>query len=168
MRQRLGVALAFLGTPEVVVLDEPTDGLDPEGVAAVRDVIKARVSQGATVLLSSHLLSEVETLAHRIIMLHHGAVIADTAVESFRQDVTTRLTFRSPEDGTRALEVLSRGGWRCRPEGTPSHLRVESSDGYALNATLAAAGIIASEITSVRPSLEQLILGLARQEALKA
>jgi ABC-2 type transport system ATP-binding protein len=77
MRQRLGIALALLGDPEVLVLDEPANGLDPEGIVWMRRLLRDFAGRGGTVLLSSHLLSEVEAVADRIVVIHAGRVAAD-------------------------------------------------------------------------------------------
>jgi ABC-2 type transport system ATP-binding protein len=83
MEQRLGVASALLGDPSVIVLDEPVNGLDPEGVLWVRNTLKALAAEGRTVFVSSHLMSEMALTAHRLVVVGRGQLIADTTVEEF-------------------------------------------------------------------------------------
>lgn len=83
MRQRLGLACALLADPEVLILDEPVNGLDPAGIRWIRDLLKTQAAQGKTVLLSSHLLAEVEQLADRLILLKRGTVVADQSLRDF-------------------------------------------------------------------------------------
>lgn len=80
MKQRLGIAAALLGDPEVLVLDEPTNGLDPEGIAEVRETVKAQVEKGKTLILASHILSEVEKICSHVAILKQGDLLADGSV----------------------------------------------------------------------------------------
>ena len=84
MRQRLGIALALLGDPEVLILDEPANGLDPEGIAWMRRLLRGFADRGGTVLLSSHLLAEVEAIADRIVVIHSGRIVADQDAAEIR------------------------------------------------------------------------------------
>src|SRR5690606_40685584 len=84
MRQRLGIALALLGDPEVLILDEPANGLDPEGIAWMRRLLRGFADRGGTVLLSSHLLAEVEAVADRIVVIHAGRIAADQDTAQLR------------------------------------------------------------------------------------
>jgi ABC-2 type transport system ATP-binding protein len=83
MRQRLGIAAALLGDPGILILDEPVNGLDPQGVRWIRELMRALAAQGRTVLLSSHLMSELELTADRLIIIGRGRLIADTTVGEF-------------------------------------------------------------------------------------
>jgi ABC-2 type transport system ATP-binding protein len=80
MRQRLGIAAALLGDPGILILDEPVNGLDPQGVRWIRDLMRALAREGRTVLLSSHLMSEMELTADRLIIIGRGRLVADTTV----------------------------------------------------------------------------------------
>mgnify|MGYP001066860451 CR=1 FL=1 len=84
MRQRLGIALALLGDPEVLILDEPANGLDPEGIAWMRRLLRGFADRGGTVLLSSHLLAEVEAIADRIVVINAGRIVADQDATELR------------------------------------------------------------------------------------
>jgi ABC-2 type transport system ATP-binding protein len=100
MGQRLGVASALLGDPKVVVLDEPVNGLDPEGVLWIRNLLKALAADGRTVFVSSHLMSEMAQTATRLIVVGRGRLIADTTVEEFVAGASgSSVTVRTPEAG---------------------------------------------------------------------
>jgi ABC-2 type transport system ATP-binding protein len=105
MGQRLGVGSALLGDPRVVVLDEPVNGLDPEGVLWIRNLLKHLASEGRTVFVSSHLMSEMAVTATRLVVIGRGRLIADTTVEQFLADASgNSVTVRTPE--TVALRQL--------------------------------------------------------------
>src|ERR1700731_4887290 len=98
MGQRLGIAAALLGDPEVVMLDEPVNGLDPDGIRWIRDFMKTLASEGRTVFLSSHLMSEMALTADHLIVIGRGRLIADLSVEEFvRKASGTRVRVRSPQ-----------------------------------------------------------------------
>ncbi|WP_275001202.1 ABC transporter ATP-binding protein [Promicromonospora iranensis] len=91
MRQRLGIAQALLGTPKALVLDEPANGLDPQGIRAIRDLLRAVADDGCAVLLSSHLLHEVAQLADRVVIIGRGRILDDTPIDhSTAQDLESR------------------------------------------------------------------------------
>ena len=107
MRQRLGIAAALLGRPDLVILDEPANGLDPNGVVDVRDLILALARDGITVFLSSHVLPEVEQLCDRVAILQKGRVIAEGATqEMLRQGERLYVRFESATDTDRARSIL--------------------------------------------------------------
>ena len=122
MGQRLGIAAALLGDPEVLILDEPVNGLDTEGIRWMRDLMKGLVAEGRTVFLSSHLMSEMELTADRLIVIGQGRLIADTTVRDFIQENSHAVTVvRSPQPAKirTALEAHGAhvvldpgGGWR--------------------------------------------------------
>jgi ABC-2 type transport system ATP-binding protein len=106
MGQRLGVASALLGDPQVVVLDEPVNGLDPEGVLWIRNLLKGLAAQGRTVFVSSHLMSEMALTATRLVVVGRGRLIADTTVEEFvARAAGSAVTVRTPE-AARLRELL--------------------------------------------------------------
>jgi ABC-2 type transport system ATP-binding protein len=91
MRQRLGIAQALLGAPKALVLDEPANGLDPQGIRAIRDLLRAVADDGCAVLLSSHLLHEVAQLADRVVIIGRGRILDDTPIDhSTAQDLESR------------------------------------------------------------------------------
>jgi ABC-2 type transport system ATP-binding protein len=100
MLQRVGLAQALLGDPEILVLDEPTGGLDPLAHRQVKDILRDRSRRGVTILFSSHVLSEVQELAHRVAILRKGRLVAEDTVEGLRRKVALKgtlvLTLRTP------------------------------------------------------------------------
>jgi len=154
MRQRLGLAAALLRAPRLLVLDEPTNGLDPQGIREVRDLLVRLNEAGTTVFLSSHQLAEVEQLCTRVGIVNRGRLILQAELSTL-QPVTGRVIVRSPDAGRAAAElngqVASRDGDRLVVTGT---------DPAALNARLVTAGLRVTEIRAERSSLEDLVLEL--------
>src|SRR4051795_5895695 len=103
MRQRLGIAHALLGDPEVLILDEPANGLDPEGIRWMRGVLRDFADRGGTVLLSSHLLAEVEAVADRLLIIGHGRIVADGAREDLLAGAGVLVRATDPGELERAL-----------------------------------------------------------------
>src|SRR4051794_23779591 len=106
MKQRLGLAAALLKDPELLILDEPTNGLDPAGMADMRVTIRALAADGRTVLLSSHLLAEVEQVCARVGVLNHGRLVTETPVAELRSGGTLRVVARPAEHARRRLSAL--------------------------------------------------------------
>ena len=114
MRQRLAIAQAMLGLPDLLVLDEPTNGLDPPQIHAMREVLRGYAAGGRTVLVSSHLLAEVEQTCTHVVVMHHGKVVADGTVDDIiagRGAAT--FTVDAPERAAAVLGALA-GVQRCR------------------------------------------------------
>ena len=110
MRQRLGVAAALLGDPPILLLDEPTIGLDPEGIQWMRELLRALAAEGRTVLVSSHLMSELEGTADHLIVIGRGRLLADVSVAELLADASDgRVEIRTP-DATTAMTVLANAG----------------------------------------------------------
>jgi ABC-2 type transport system ATP-binding protein len=116
MRQRLALARALMGSPRLIILDEPTNGLDPPGIAQVRELICALPAQGVTVLLSTHLLSEVEQTADYVGLMHKGRLVYQGALEALIARGRQTVVFKVGEPG-RALEVLAAAGFAARSDG---------------------------------------------------
>jgi ABC-type multidrug transport system ATPase subunit len=160
MKQRLGLAIALLHEPQLLILDEPTNGMDPAGIREIRQLIRGLAEGGVTVFLSSHLLHEVEQICDRVTVLHRGKVIAEgqvSAMLSDRQEVRVRV--ESPQKAAERLLSLP-GAERVRPNGEWVSLRHPSSQ--AVNQHLAGAEIFAAEITCGRPDLETFFLDLTQ------
>ena len=100
MRQRLGLASALLGEPELLVLDEPANGLDPEGMRWLRDFLRTFASNGGSVLVSSHVLAEVEQTVDRVVIINHGRFVAEAALDEITARVTSSVRVRSPAGRT--------------------------------------------------------------------
>ncbi len=152
MRQRLGLAAALLRKPELLILDEPTNGLDPRGIREIRDLLTALNEAGTTVFLSSHLLSEVEHLCTRVGIVDRGRLVLQDDIANLRAP-TGHVLVESPDAGRIASlldgQVVERDGER---------LVVRHPDAAALNARLVGEGVRVSAIAVQRRSLEQVVL----------
>jgi ABC-2 type transport system ATP-binding protein len=159
MRQRLGIASALLRKPRLLILDEPTNGLDPRGIHEVRDLLFELNQQGVTVLLSSHLLSEVEALCTHVGIMDRGKLVAQDELANLRTP-TGRVVVDSPDAGTIATSlngvVVDRVGDR---------LFILESDAAALNTRLVADGHRVNAITAERRTLEDVVMAMTRASA---
>ncbi len=154
MRQRLGLAAALLRSPELLILDEPTNGLDPQGIGEVRQLLLKLHASGTTIFLSSHLLAEVEQLCTRVGVLDRGRLIVQAELAEL-QAPTGRIVIRTP-DVSAAQLVLD--GRVERTDG--DRLVVIGTDPAELNALLVGHRIRVSELNEQRRSLEQSVLEL--------
>ena len=159
MKQRLGVAAALLKDPKLVVLDEPTNGLDPAGMADMRTLIRRLGAAGCTVLLSSHLMTEVQELCDRVGVISGGRMVAESTVAELRGDRTLRVV-ADPLDSA-ARVVAARWGADCvRADDGALDITLDPAQAAAVNAELVAAGISVSELTTRERSLEQAFFDL--------
>ena len=157
MKQRLGIAYALLGDPDLVFLDEPTNGLDPAGVAEVRDLVKNLGRDGRTVILSSHMLAEVEQVCDRVAIISHGQLIAQGLVADLIRSQGV-LCLHTTDD-TRARGVLETVSGIHELTQNESHLVVRTdNDPAELTRALAAHDIYVRELTPVQTTLEQYFL----------
>jgi ABC-type multidrug transport system ATPase subunit len=154
MRQRLGLAAALLRAPRLLVLDEPTNGLDPQGIREIRDLLAELNAAGTTVFLSSHQLSEVEQLCTRVGIVDRGRLVLQEDLDEL-QAPTGRVVLRTP-DADRAAALLD--GRVARRDG--DRLVVAEADPAEVNAGLVAAGLRVLEIGPERRSLEELMLSV--------
>ncbi|MBA2573282.1 MAG: ABC transporter ATP-binding protein [Nocardioidaceae bacterium] len=152
MRQRLGLAGALLRSPELLILDEPTNGLDPQGIHEVRDLLLTLNRAGTTVFLSSHLLAEVEQLCTRVGVLDRGRVVLEETMDTLRTP-SGRTVVHTPDIG-RTLALL---GDRAEQYDDVT-VTVRAPDPAALNAELVQAGVRVSALAPERRSLEQIVL----------
>ena len=158
MRQRLGIASALLGDPRAVMLDEPFNGMDPEGIVWVRGLLRSLAADGRAVLVSSHLMSELEDVADHVIIVGRGKVIADTSVKDLLTSASGgRVNVRS-QDVAAALAALPGG----EPTG-PSTLTVTGMTAEAVVARLNGHGVPFSEVSAHRASLEDAYMDLTRE-----
>jgi ABC-2 type transport system ATP-binding protein len=161
--QSLGLALALLGGPRLIVLDEPTNGLDPAGIVEIRELIKQLPGRGTTVLVCSHLLAEVELMCHRATIIRHGRLIAEGTIDELlsRYGTAGFVARVHADDATRALTLLERSGLSARSLGD-GHLEVTGpiEDGEQISRPLADAGIYVSELRNDSADLEQVFLSL--------
>jgi ABC-2 type transport system ATP-binding protein len=158
MGQRLGIASALLGDPANLVLDEPVNGLDPEGVLWMRDLLRRLAAEGRTVLLSSHLMSEMALTAEHLIVIGRGRLIADIGVEALT-GARERVRLRTPDASALAAllgdSVTARDGDRLEVTGPASDAIGELAGRH---------GLILHELTPVRASLEEAFMELTRDE----
>jgi len=163
MGQRLGIATALLGDPTTVMLDEPANGLDPEGLHWIRNVLKQLASEGRTVFVSSHLMSEMALTADHLIVIGRGRLIADMSVDDFvRKASGTRVRVRSPQ-ATRLRELVL--GPHVSVAGSESSLlEVEGLSAEQVGEIAAANKIVLYELTPVQASLEEAFMELTRDE----
>jgi ABC-type multidrug transport system ATPase subunit len=152
MRQRLGLAAALVRRPRLLILDEPTNGLDPRGIRDIRDLLIGLNADGVTVFMSSHLLPEVSALCTRIGVLDSGKLVLQEQLASL-QEPTGRVLI-STDDPERAVATLD--GLVERRDG--ADLVVRSADPAALNARLVAAGVPVRSLAVQRRSLEEIVL----------
>jgi ABC-2 type transport system ATP-binding protein len=160
MRQRLGLAAALLRAPRLLVLDEPTNGLDPHGMREVRDLLVELVAGGTTVFLSSHLLAEVELVCTRAAIVDRGRLVAQDRVEALLGP-TGRVLVSTPDVGAAADLAAGLPGVRLG-ERRPGRLAVHL-DGTApetLNRRLVDGGVRVRELVVERPTLEEVFLRL--------
>jgi ABC-2 type transport system ATP-binding protein len=158
MGQRLGIAAALLGEPPVVVLDEPVNGLDPEGIRWVRTLAHELAAQGRTVFVSSHLMSEMALTAQHLVVIGRGRVLADCSTADFiAEHAASFVRVRSPRPGEVA-DLLRREGLEVARHG--DELRVQGLDAAGIGERVATAGLVLHELTLVRSSLEDAFMTL--------
>lgn len=157
MRQRLGLAGALLRRPRLLLLDEPTNGLDPAGIKEFRTVVRTLADEGMTVVLSSHLLSEVEQVCDRVVVLVRGRILADAAVADLLNYRSYRVEVQLAEvdAAKRALAPFA------ATEAGRGVLTVTAPSGRDVAAALAAAAVYPESLAAQRPSLESWYLSLA-------
>jgi ABC-2 type transport system ATP-binding protein len=179
MKQRLGIAAALLTDPELVILDEPTNGLDPAGISEVRALIARLAQRGVTVLLSSHLLYEVQQVCTRVAIIQSGSLIAQGGVSELLQASRgVLLSFDQPDGAHRAAQALHQASLPWAPSASYLHvgapgawqLLVSAPHERAadLNALLVGAGVTPAEVRRHEASLEQYFLSLTGGAALAA
>ncbi|MBW5251591.1 ATP-binding cassette domain-containing protein [Streptomyces sp. P01-B04] len=161
MRQRLGIAAALLGDPEVIMLDEPSNGLDPEGIIWVRELMKRLAREGRTVLVSSHLMNETSSFADHLIVLGQGRLLIDMPMQEFldsrsRPRVRVRVT---KTDSPRFSEALTRKGLRAE-HGQDGFWTVEAARAAEIGTLAAAEGIPVLQLIDEQTTLEQAYLDL--------
>lgn len=157
MRQRLGLATALLGDPGILVLDEPTNGLDPEGITWMRTLLRMFAREGRTVLVSSHLLGEVQQTADRLLILSRGHLVYAGALDELT-DPSEFATLVDAPDRAALSQALRDAGWD--PEVLRTGLTVRGAEPAEVGAALARAGIALSLLTRRGPSLEDVFLDL--------
>ena len=163
MGQRLGIATALLGDPHTLLLDEPVNGLDPEGIQWIRNLLKGLAAEGRAVFVSSHLMSEMALTADHLIVIGRGRLIADTSVDEFvRRASGAVVRVRSPQ-AAQLREHLDAPGVVVQSDG-PNVLEITGLTTEAVGDLAAANGIVLHELTLVQASLEQAFMELTRDD----
>jgi len=159
MKQRLGLAAALLKDPRLLILDEPTNGLDPAGMADMRVLVRKLAGDGTTVLLSSHLLGEVQQICDRVGVISRGGLVAETTVADLGSGGTLRVVAEPLELAHSHLSDLL-GDDRVQTDGTVLDLDVAAADAARINTELVRAGASVSELRWREPDLEEVFFEL--------
>jgi ABC-type multidrug transport system ATPase subunit len=163
MKQRLGVAAALLKDPDLLILDEPTNGLDPAGMAEMRQLIRGLGQGERTVVLSSHLMGEVEQVSDRVGVIRDGALVAEGTVEELRGQAGLRVR-AEPISGAAELIARQPGVEHVSPSAGALDVSVNPSRAAAINRALVEAGIAVSELRVQQSSLEDVFFALTERE----
>ena len=160
MKQRLGLAYTLLGDPELLLLDEPTNGMDPAGMAEVRELIRDLTGENRTVILSSHLLNEVEHVCDSVAILSHGRLIAQGEVAELLQERGRPQVRLRTTDNAKAWEILNALAWVDSVGTDNGYLvaGVEADRSWEITAALSRNEVYVSEMVSAQISLEQYFL----------
>ena len=157
MKQRLGIAAALLPNPKILILDEPTNGLDPEGIQEIRDLLKDLASRGTTVFVSSHLLSEIEIISEYLVMLRKGEVVFAGKIEEllFNQKPTIIVKTENPIDLEKIVEIAHEDGHAATIRHGEAHIEGPHEWAAHLNRRAFEAGIVLAQLTPTLPNLEE-------------
>ncbi|MEU2742004.1 ATP-binding cassette domain-containing protein [Streptomyces sp. NPDC007095] len=162
MGQRLGIAAALLGDPATIMLDEPVNGLDPEGVLWIRNLLTGLAADGRTVFVSSHLMSEMALVADHLIVVGRGRLLADTTVQELVQQAGGDTVTVASDQSSRLREVLAGPGVEITGEVGSEELHVTGLSARAIGLKAAEHGIPLFELSSRTVSLEQAFMDLTR------
>jgi ABC-2 type transport system ATP-binding protein len=163
MGQRLGIAAALLGDPEVLILDEPINGLDPEGIRWIRELLRGLAAEGRTVFLSSHLMSEMSVTADHLVIVGRGRLIRDVSLAEFVDEWSKHVVHvRSPQ-AAQLREALLGPDIRVSSEA-PGALEIEGLSAERIGDIAARNGLVLHELTAEKTSLEDAFMELTREE----
>jgi ABC-2 type transport system ATP-binding protein len=161
MGQRLGIAAALLGDPAVLILDEPVNGLDPEGIVWIRNLMKHLAAEGRTVFVSSHLMNEMAVTAEHLIVIGRGKLIADCSTKEFIERSTEQIVVVRSPDAERLSDVIAADGGKVTPDGD-STLTVRNMQAARIGELAAGGRLVLHELTPQRGSLEAAFMELTR------
>ena len=161
MRQRLGLAAALLGSPELLVLDEPANGLDPEGVRWLRDFLRNFAAEGHTVLVSSHVLAEVAQTVDHVLIINRGRLVRESRLDELTAAVGGSVRVRSPQ-AAQLAEALARDGITATASDHTLYVAGATTD--RVGEIAAAAGVVLHELAAEQSSLEAIFLELTTEE----
>jgi ABC-2 type transport system ATP-binding protein len=170
MSQRVGIAAALLGDPQVLILDEPVNGLDPEGILWIRNMMKQLASEGRTVFVSSHLMNEMAVTADHLIVIGRGKLIAESSTQEFIERSSEKFVLVRSPDAARLAELVNAAGGKAEPQaeadgngngaGRAAALRVTNLDAPRIGEIAAADRIVLHELTPRLASLEEAYMEL--------
>jgi ABC-2 type transport system ATP-binding protein len=163
MGQRLGIAAALLGDPQTIMLDEPVNGLDPEGVLWIRNLLTGLAAEGRTVFVSSHLMSEMALVADHLIVVGRGRVLADTTVQDLVRQAGGDTVTVATADPAELRRVLAGPGVEITGSPGSEQLSVTGRSARAIGLTAAEHGIALFELTAQTVSLEEAFMELTRE-----
>ena len=157
MKQRLGIAAALLPNPQLLILDEPTNGLDPNGIQEIRNIILELASTGTSVFVSSHILAELEMISEYVVMLRKGEILYNGLTKELLSNRTS-ITSVKPEyqvDLNRLVEIVTSLGYEPVIENGTIHISVNHDIGAILNRMIHEVGVTLAEISTQQPTLEE-------------
>ena len=157
MRQRLGLAAALLGDPEVLVLDEPANGLDPQGIRWLRDFLRSLAAEGRTILVSSHVLAEVAQTVDDVVIIHRGKLVQQAAMADVEAMAARATTARSPDAARLVALLVAEGIDATLVEGDSITIHAPPE---RVGEVAAANGVVLHELSAERASLEEVFLEL--------
>jgi ABC-2 type transport system ATP-binding protein len=162
MRQRLGLAAALLGDPDVLVLDEPNNGLDPAGVRWLRDLLRSLRESGRTIIVSSHQLAEVAQTVDHVVIINRGRLVSATSVQELARHARPGVLVRTP-DAERLHAALEAAGTTVRRQGPDQVLALDATP-ESVGRAVRAAGVVVYEMSLLGDSLEDAFLRLTQPE----
>ena len=171
MKQRLGIAASLLREPQLLLLDEPTTGLDPAGMRDMRALVSRLAGEGITILLSSHLLAEVEELCNRVAIIRRGRIIYEGLLDELLQSASGGFRLRTTDDERARVLLRSQHGLSLDGVGVANgEIRLQGSEAAIVAATIALgrAGIGIAELVPQTATLEELFLGMTDEHAAEA
>jgi ABC-2 type transport system ATP-binding protein len=164
MKQRLGIAAALLPDPRLLILDEPTNGLDPAGIVEIRSLLRELADEGRTVVVSSHLLGEIQAICDHVVIIRFGTLVFSGAIGTLLEQARSHLEVipEQAEDLGRLATVLEGDAWSIQRLPADGTLRIvaEPRDGAAINRRAAEAGITLASLVPRRDTLEDVFLAL--------
>jgi ABC-2 type transport system ATP-binding protein len=167
MRQRLGIAQALLGNPKLLILDEPTNGLDPQGIKELRVFIRSLAAQGMSVFVSSHLLSEVQLMCDRVAIISKGRILAVDRVDALLNRPVDEVVWAITPHSV-ALRVIEQCGYQDYERIDDVHVRIHMNREHiaTLNEKLVFSGVHVASIVVAQPGLERLFLELTEGDTI--
>lgn len=157
MKQRLGIAAALLPNPKLLILDEPTNGLDPEGIQEIRQLLRSLADNGTTIFVSSHLLSELEIISEYLVMLRKGEVVFAGAMQDLfdAQQPFMLVKSANPDDLTKVISIAEGAGHKAHIRDGVAHIEGPADWAGALNKLAFDAGILLTQLSPQLPNLEE-------------